>query len=169
MFFWNSLAFSMIHQMLATWSLVPLPFLKPAWTSGSSRFMYCWSLAWRILSITLLNGHGFGWTPGVDDGQGGLVCCSSWVHKESDMTAWLNWTEGESIQLRSGRKLKIERYNEILFFPLNTDFMMNFLNCVFCILVVCVCVCVCVCVLVMPYGLWKLSSLVRNQTWALGN
>ena len=31
-----------------------LPFLKPAWTSGSSWFTYCWSLAWRILSITLL-------------------------------------------------------------------------------------------------------------------
>ena len=54
MFFWNSLAFSMIQQMLAIWSLVPLPFLKPAWTSGSSQFTYCWSLAWRILSITLL-------------------------------------------------------------------------------------------------------------------
>ena len=53
MFFWNSLAFSMAQQMLAIWSLVPLPFLNPAWTSGSSRFMYCWSLAWRILSITL--------------------------------------------------------------------------------------------------------------------
>ena len=25
-----------------------------------------------------LNGHGFGWTPGVGDGQGGLVCCDSW-------------------------------------------------------------------------------------------
>ena len=36
------------QQMLAIWSLVPLPFLKPAWTSGSSRFTYCWSLAWRI-------------------------------------------------------------------------------------------------------------------------
>ena len=33
---------------------VPLPILNPAWTSGSSRFTYCWSLAWRILSITLL-------------------------------------------------------------------------------------------------------------------
>ena len=31
-----------------------LPFLNPAWTSGSSQFTYCWSLAWRILSITLL-------------------------------------------------------------------------------------------------------------------
>ena len=44
----------MIQWMLAIWSLIPLPFLKPAWTSGSSQFMYCWSLAWRILSITLL-------------------------------------------------------------------------------------------------------------------
>ena len=48
------LSFSMIQRMLAIWSLVPLPFLKPAWTSGSSRFTHCWSLAWRILSITLL-------------------------------------------------------------------------------------------------------------------
>ena len=40
-----------------------------------------------------LNGHGFGWTVGVGDGQGGLVCCSSWGHKESDMTEQLNWTE----------------------------------------------------------------------------
>ena len=54
MVFWNSLAFLMIQQILAIWSLVPLPFLKPAWTSGISWFMYCWSLAWRILSITLL-------------------------------------------------------------------------------------------------------------------
>ena len=46
--------FSMIQQMLVIWSLVPLPFLKPAWTSGSSWFMYCWSVAWRILSINLL-------------------------------------------------------------------------------------------------------------------
>ena len=54
MFFYNSLAFSMIQQMLAIWFLVPLPFLNPVWKSGSSRFMYCWSLAWRILSITWL-------------------------------------------------------------------------------------------------------------------
>ena len=41
----------MIQQMLAIWSLVPLPFLNPVWTSGISWFTYCWSLAWRILSI----------------------------------------------------------------------------------------------------------------------
>ena len=52
MFLWNSLAFLMIQQMLAIWSLVPLPFLNPTWTSGSSWFTYCWSLGWRILSIT---------------------------------------------------------------------------------------------------------------------
>ena len=46
--------FLMIQRMLAIWSLVPLPFLNPAWTCGSSQFMYCWSLTWRILSITLL-------------------------------------------------------------------------------------------------------------------
>ena len=33
------------------------------------------------------------WTPGVGDGQGGLACCDSWGHKESDMTERLNWTE----------------------------------------------------------------------------
>ena len=40
-----------------------------------------------------LNGHGFGWTPGVGDGQEGLACCSSWGHKESDTTEQLNYTE----------------------------------------------------------------------------
>ena len=33
------------------------------------------------------------WTLGVGDGQGGLACCKSWGHKESDTTEWLNWTE----------------------------------------------------------------------------
>ena len=37
-----------------------------------------------------LNGCGFGWTLGVDDGQGGLACRGSWGHKESDMTKQLN-------------------------------------------------------------------------------
>ena len=27
------------------------------------------------------------------DGQGSLVCCSPWGHKELDMTEWLNWIE----------------------------------------------------------------------------
>ena len=37
-----------------------------------------------------LNGHEFGLTPDVGDGQGGLVCCGPWGCKESDMTEQLN-------------------------------------------------------------------------------
>ena len=40
-----------------------------------------------------LDGLGFGWSLGVGDGQGGLACCGSWGHKESDTTEWLNWTD----------------------------------------------------------------------------
>ena len=40
-----------------------------------------------------LDGREFVWTPGVGDGQGGLVCCGSWGCKESDTTKWLNWTD----------------------------------------------------------------------------
>ena len=40
-----------------------------------------------------LNGHEFDWTPGVGAGQGGLVCCSPWGHKDLDTTERLNWTE----------------------------------------------------------------------------
>ena len=46
--------FSMIEQMLAIWSLIPMSFLNPDWTSGSSQFTYCWSLAWKILSLSVL-------------------------------------------------------------------------------------------------------------------
>jgi len=37
-----------------------------------------------------LSGHGFGWTPGVGGGPGGLVCCGSWGDKDSDTTEQLN-------------------------------------------------------------------------------
>ena len=53
-FFYNFIAFPVIQKMLAIWSLVPLPFLNPVCIYESSRFTYCWSLDWRILSITLL-------------------------------------------------------------------------------------------------------------------
>ena len=51
-----------------------------------------------------LNGYEFGWTPGVGDGQGDLVCCGSWGHKESDVTEWLNWTEQSSMILNGQRE-----------------------------------------------------------------
>ena len=37
-----------------------------------------------------LNGHEFEQTLGDGEGQGNLVCCSLWGHKESDTTEWLN-------------------------------------------------------------------------------
>ena len=45
-----------------------------------------------------LNGHEFGWTLGVSDGQGGLACCNSCGRKELDTTERLNWTEQGSYQ-----------------------------------------------------------------------
>ena len=53
----------------------------------------CWNEDEMVGWHHRLNGHEFGWTPGVGDGQGGLACCSSWGRKESDMTEQLNWTE----------------------------------------------------------------------------
>ena len=38
------------------------------------------------------NWHEFEQAPGVGDGQGSLVCCSPWGHKESYTTERLNWT-----------------------------------------------------------------------------
>ena len=46
-----------------------------------------------------LNGHEFGWTPGVGDGQGSLVCWGSWGRQESDTTEQLNWKHHCPIEL----------------------------------------------------------------------
>ena len=45
---------------------------------------------------------------GVGDGQGGLACCNSWVHKESDMTEQLNWTQ---LNRRVDAKIKFQKQN----------------------------------------------------------
>ena len=60
--------------------------------------------------ITELNGHGFGWIPGVGDGQGSLVCCSSWGRKESDTTERLNWTQ----QSNQNKNLRIVQTHQIV-------------------------------------------------------
>ena len=52
-----------------------------------------------------LNGHGFGWTLGVGDGQGGLACCGSWGLKESDTIEWVNWTDRHIVITRRGYNL----------------------------------------------------------------
>ena len=77
------------------------PILRPPdvknWLIGKRP--WCWE---RLKGMTedemvgwnhWLNGHEFEWALGVGDGQGGLVCCSSWGRKELDTTEWLNWTE----------------------------------------------------------------------------
>ena len=66
-----------------------------------------------------LNGHGFGWTPGVGDGQGGLVCE---VHGVTKSRTWLSdWTEHlklDSLQERlcksdsQGKRFLREGYRE---------------------------------------------------------
>ena len=54
-----------------------------------------------------LDGREFEWTPGVGDGQGGLVCRDSWGRKESDMTERLNWTELANV-------IEVEKSDNIL-------------------------------------------------------
>ena len=50
-----------------------------------------------------LDGRESEWTPGVGDGQGGLVCCDSWGRNESDTTERLNWSELSASWTGSGR------------------------------------------------------------------
>ena len=83
---WNS-------NILATWCR-ELTHLKRPW---------CWERlraggegdhrGWDGWMASLTQWHGFAWTLGVGDGQGGLACCSSWGRKESDTTEWLNWSD----------------------------------------------------------------------------
>ena len=53
------------------------------------------------------NGHGFGWTQGVGDGQRGLACCGSWGCKESYMTDWseLNWMDWKVSNIHVGLRI----------------------------------------------------------------
>ena len=48
-----------------------------------------------------LNGHEFEQTLGVGDGQGSLVCCCPWGHKESDTIEWVSWTDTVFLGLTS--------------------------------------------------------------------
>ena len=79
-----------------------------------------------------LNGHGFGWTPGVGDGQGGLACCSSGGRRESDTTKRLNWTELIIlVQISQCSGLWLEKYWEVstasrfILMPKNTGFIIE--------------------------------------------
>ena len=53
-----------------------------------------------------LDGHGFEQALGVGDGQGGLLCCSPWGHKESGMTEQLMFCEnGSTVKLSNFPKV----------------------------------------------------------------
>ena len=62
-----------------------------------------------------LNGHGFGWTLGVGDGQGGLACCGLWGRKELDTTERLNWCSSstEKLTLRSITEMYLGKTSNI--------------------------------------------------------
>ena len=53
--FLELLALSMIQKLLAIWSLIPLPLLNTACTSGTPWFMHCRSLARRTEGLSSLN------------------------------------------------------------------------------------------------------------------
>ena len=54
-----------------------------------------------------LDGRESEWTAGVGDEQGGLACCDSWGHKESDTTQRLNWTELHGWWLKSLSRVQL--------------------------------------------------------------
>ena len=97
MFFWNSLAFSIIQWMLAIWSLVPLPFLNPGlniWKfmvhtllkPGLENFEHYFASMWRRQwhpTLVLLPGKSHGWRS--------LEGCSPWGRWGSDTTEWLHF------------------------------------------------------------------------------
>ena len=89
---WKDWCWSWNSNTLATW-YKELTHLKRPWCWERLRAGEKGTTKDKMVGCYhLLNGHEFGWTLGVDDGQAGLACCASWVHKESDTTERLNWT-----------------------------------------------------------------------------
>ena len=93
-FRWRDWCWSWNSNTLATWC-GELTHLKRPWCwerlragEGDDRGWDGWMASptqWVCVDL------GFGWTPVVGDGQGGLTCYGSWGHKESDMTN--DWTD----------------------------------------------------------------------------
>ena len=86
---WNS-------NTLATWCEEPIHWKRPWYwerlKAGGEGTTENEMVGWHHR----LNGHKFEWTPEAGDGQGGLVCCSPWDHKELDTAEQLNWTDSFS-------------------------------------------------------------------------
>ena len=81
------------------------PILLDTWFEALTHWKrpWCWERlraggegddrGWDGWMTSLTQWTWFGWTLGVGNEQGGLVCCSSWCRKELDTTEGLNWTE----------------------------------------------------------------------------
>ena len=67
----------------------------------------------------VMYGCEFEWTAGDGDEQGGLVCCNSWGHKESDTTEWLNWTDA-GIKI-AGRNINNLKYADDITFMAESE------------------------------------------------
>ena len=99
---WKDWCWSWNSNILATWCR-ELTHLKRPW---------CWERlraggegdhrGWDGWMASLTQWHGFGWTLGVDDGHGGLVCCGSRGWKESDTTWQLYNRNNNSTDLTGG-------------------------------------------------------------------
>ena len=87
-----------------SWLIWKDPYVGRDWGQGEKGTTVDEMVGWHHW----LNGHGFGWAPGVGDGQGGLVCCSSWGPKSR---TWLSdWTE---LNYVPGSVLGARRYSSI--------------------------------------------------------
>ena len=85
---WKDWCWSWNSSLLATWC-EELTHWKRPWCWEKLRAGEGENRGWDAWHHRF-NGHEFGWTPGVGDGQRGLACCSPQCHKESDTTEQLN-------------------------------------------------------------------------------
>ena len=92
-FLWKEWCWSWNSSTLAT-SCEELTHWKRLWCweglgAGGEEADRGWVAGWHHW----LDGHEFGWTPGVGDEQGGLACCNSWGRRvgydwETELTDW---------------------------------------------------------------------------------
>ena len=82
--YWSGLPFPSPEDL-------PDPGSKPRSPTLQTDFFTIWATS--ALRCIGWFGHVFERALGVGDGQGSLVCCSPWGHKESDTAESLNWTE----------------------------------------------------------------------------